>query len=153
MIGRSSPMVKAIVKKLWFIKGLFGRPNEIFDTPRTVLSPSLFFTIETAFKVSIAAFCSADTVKVKQSMYKSRLGMPIDNARLSMELAISTRFSQVVGIPSSSKVRPTTDAPYFFTSGRIVIRDSSLPFTELTIGLPLYIRSAASSTAGSLESI
>ena len=66
--------------------------------------------------------------------------------------AISTRFSVVSGIPSSSRVKPTTDAPYFATIGKISVKDFSSPFTEFTIALPLYALSPASRTSGFVES-
>ena len=46
-------------------------------------------------------------------------------------------FSAVFGMPSSSRVSPTTAAPYFFTMGRMELNELSLPFTEFTIALPL----------------
>ncbi len=79
--------------------------------------------------------------------------MPISTARFLIFSAIAKRSSAFFGIPFLSRVRPTTQAPYFFTRGRTFSSDSSSPFTELTIGFPLYTLRAASSTAGIVESI
>ena len=57
MIGRSRPLTRHICKKLLLISSRFGRPKEIFDTPRTVLSPSSVFTLWRAFTVSITPSC------------------------------------------------------------------------------------------------
>ena len=51
--------------------------------------------------------------------------------------AILTRPSASAGIPSSSKVRPITTPPYFFTRGNTFSIDSFFPLTELTIAFPL----------------
>ena len=58
-------------------------------------------------------------------------------ALFSIFSAIANLPSAVFGIPPLSRVRPTTDAPYFLTRGSIASSDSSSPFTELTMGLPL----------------
>ena len=58
--------------------------------------------------------------------------------------AIRARPSASDGMPSSSRVRPTTTPPYFFTSGKTWSMDSCLPLTELIMGFPLYILMAAS---------
>ena len=78
--------------------------------------------------------------------------MPIASAASRIFFAIANLSSAFLGIPFLSRVSPTTEAPYFFTSGRTFLRYSYSPFTELTIGLPLYTRSAASSTSGIVES-
>ena len=153
IIGRSRPFSSAIVRKMWFKSSRFGRPNDIFDTPSTVLTPNLSFTARTALSVSFTASCSADAVSVRQSIAISSFGIPISSQRFIIFSAMATRCSALGGMPSLSSVRPTTAAPYFFTSGRTFLRLSSSPFTEFTIGLPLYTRSAASSTSGIVLSI
>ena len=65
---------------------------------------------------------------------------------------MATLSSAFLGIPSLSRARPITAAPYFFTIGRMLLRESSSPLTELTIGLPLYTLNAASRTSGIVES-
>ena len=69
-----------------------------------------------------------------------------------IRLAMSIRAWTVLGMPPSSRVRPTTAAPYFFTRGRMASKTASSPFTELTMALPQYTRRAPSSTLGSVES-
>ena len=108
----------------------------MLDTPSTVFSPSSFFTRSRASRVWEAASCSAETVRVRQSIYTSSLRMPQDSARSKMRRAMSTRAWAVLGMPFLSRVRPTTAAPYFFTRGRMASRTSSSPFTELTMALP-----------------
>ena len=120
-----------------FNAGLFGIPKEIFDTPNIVLHPNFSFTIFMAFIVSIASLCWAETVRDKQSMNISLLFIPYISALSTIFLAISNLPSAVLGIPFSSKVNPTTQAPYFLTKGKTDCRDFSFPFTELTIVLPL----------------
>ena len=82
----------------------------------------------------------------------SCLGIPIATALSIIFLAMATLSCAFLGIPFLSSARPITAAPYFFTIGRMLLRDSSSPFTELTIGLPLYILNAESSTSGIVES-
>ena len=120
----------------------------MLDTPNTVFKPSSCLTLYRAFKVSITPFCSADAVKVKQSIKIFCLGIPIDTALSMIFLAILNLPSAVLGIPPLSRVKPTTQAPYFLTNGSILFRLSSSPFTEFTIGLPLYTLKALSKTSG-----
>ena len=68
MIGRSRPLWSAIVRNVLVMSSRFGRPKEIFETPRTVLRPSSFLTLLRAFSVSIAPSCSAEAVSVRQSI-------------------------------------------------------------------------------------
>ena len=49
---------------------------EMLDTPSTVFSPNSAFTRRRASSVWDAASCSADTVRVRQSMYTSSRRMP-----------------------------------------------------------------------------
>ena len=76
MIGRSSPFAIARVKNVRFSSPRAGSPKEIFETPSTVLHPSVSCTIRTALMVSYAVSCSADAVNVKQSINTRSLGMP-----------------------------------------------------------------------------
>ena len=50
---------------------------------------------------------------------------------------MATLPSALSGIPFSSNASPITAAPYFATTGKIVSKTASSPFTELIIGLPL----------------
>ena len=151
-MGRSSPFSKAMVRNVRVTASRFGRPKEMLDTPRTVFSPSSVLTRCRASSVSLAPSCSAEAVKVRQSMYTSRFGIPSAVARSRIRLAMANRSAAFLGMPFSSSVSPTTAAPYFLTSGRIFCREASSPLTELTMGLPLYTRRAASMTAGMVES-
>ena len=152
MMGRSSPFSSAMVRNVRVTASRFGRPKEMLETPRTVFSPSSVLTRWSASRVSFAPSCSADAVSVRQSMYTSRFGIPSAVARSRMRLAMANRSAAFLGMPFSSRVSPTTAAPYFLTSGRMFCSDASSPLTELTMGLPLYTRSAASMTAGMVES-
>ena len=152
-MGRSSPRAMAMVKKVLFISSRQGRPKEILDTPSTVLSPSSDFTRARASSVLTACSCWADTVRVRQSIKTSSLGIPADSAAFSMRRAMSTRPSTVSGMPFSSRHRPSTAAPYFLAMGSTWSSTSALPFTELTMALPQYCRRPLSRAAGSEESI
>ena len=116
---------------------LLGIPKDIFETPNIVLQPNFSFTIFIAFIVSIASSCWADTVRERQSIKISFLFIPYSSALSTIFFATLNLPSAVLGIPSSSKVRPTTQAPYFLTRGNIVSKDFSLPLTEFTMVLPL----------------
>ena len=151
-MGRVSPAARAWMRKFWVISARLGRPKEMFDTPSTVWSPNSSRTERMAFSVSIPCSCWAETVRVRQSIHTSSAGMPRSSAAARMRLAMSTRPWAVWGMPPLSRVSPTTDAPYFFTMGRIRASTAGSPFTELTAALPLYTRSPASSASGLEES-
>ena len=70
--------------------------------------------------------------------------MPYFAASSMILRAMRTRPSAVSGMPSSSSVSATTAPPYFLTSGNTASITARLPETELTKGLPLYRRMAAS---------
>ena len=65
---------------------------------------------------------------------------------------MATRPSAVWGMPFSSRARPTTAAPYFFTMGSSRSSTAGSPLTEFTAALPLYTRKPASKAAGLVES-
>ena len=153
IIGRSRPHSIAMVRKVLLIIALAGSPKLMLDTPRHVLSPSRSLTILKALRVSTTSFCCADTVSVRQSIITFSLGMPYSRHFVRIRSAIANLSYAVSGIPFSSKVRPTTAAPYFLTDGKILSMTASSPLTELTIALPLYTLSAASMASGLPESI
>ena len=136
-IGKSSPLPKASAKKFLFKSSLFGKPKEIFDTPKRVFKPSSCLTSSNAFNVSLPLFPSEDTGSTNVSINTSSFFIPYSRALLSIFLAIFTLSSAVSGIPLLSKVSPTTAAPYFFTKGSILSNTSSSPLTEFKIGFPL----------------
>ena len=68
IIGRVSPHCIASEINVEFTSSRFGRPNDIFDTPSTVFSPSFSVTMRSAFRVSFTPSCSAEAVRVRQSM-------------------------------------------------------------------------------------
>jgi len=74
---------------------------------------------------------------VSASTIISFLSMPYVEAIEITFSAIRIRSCTVSGIPFSSRQSTTTAAPYFFTNGSILSRDSFLPFTEFNNGLPL----------------
>ena len=135
-MGRSSPADMAMVRKFWLMRGRAGRPKEMLDTPSTVLRPNSVFTRRRPSRVCTAPSGSAETVRVRQSMYTSSLRSPKDRALSRIFRAMSIRAWTVLGMPFPSSVRPTTAAPYFFTRGRMASRMASSPFTELTMALP-----------------
>ena len=153
IIGRVRPASSAQARNVCVTSIRFGRPKEILLTPRTVFRPISSRTVRTAFRVSMACSCWADTVSVRQSIHRSSFGMPRASARSMIRRAMAIRFSAESGTPASSSVRPTTAAPYFFTSGSTVSRLSSLPLTEFTAALPWYTRRAASRASGFVVSI
>ena len=116
---------------------LFGRPKEIFETPKTVLTPYRSLTSFNASKVIFALSASELIVNVRTSITISFLEIPYFSASRIIFPAISALPSAVSGIPFSSKVSPTTTPPYFFTNGNTLSMDSCFPFTELIIGFPL----------------
>ena len=133
--------------------GRFGRPNETFETPSIVLTPSSSVSRRTVSIVTIAALWSALTASVSASKTKSSLVKPYFAPSARMRRAMASRPSLVSGIPDSSRQRPTIAPPYFLTSGKTASIDSRFPFTELTSGFPFTSLSARSSAAGSAVSI
>ena len=85
----------------------------------------------------MAASGSEEMVRVRGSMTISFLGMPYWAAVSQIFLAMASRPSAVGGMPFSSRARPTTTPPYFFTRGKRAAMLSALPDTELSMGLPL----------------
>ena len=152
-MGKSRPCAIANVKKLVVISVRFGKPKEILDTPSVQCSPNRSRTICMALSVSTALSCSADTVKVRQSINTSSFGIPCSNAACKMRCAIVKRSSAVAGIPFWSIASPITAAPYFLTMGSTRASTSGSPLTELTIALPLTTRRPASSASTLDESI
>ena len=147
VIGASKPKPKAIDKKVVFNKFLLGSPKETLLVPNTIFTLYLFLIKGIALSVSITAFCSAEAVRTSGSISIFSSGIPYTFAVSIIFVAISNLFSEVAGIPSSSSVKATTKAPYFFAIGNILSILSFLPFTELIMGFPLYILAAASITS------
>lgn len=75
-MGRSRPQVMAMVRNVWLTRGRAGRPKEMLDTPSTVFSPSSSLTRRRASSVWEAPSCSAEAVRVRQSIYTSSRRMP-----------------------------------------------------------------------------
>ena len=101
---------------------------------------------------SVARFCSALTVRVRQSMMMSLSGIPMRRAAFLMRRAIASRPSAVSGIPFLSRASPIMAAPYFFASGSTRLRFLESPDTELINTLPSAAFRPASSAAGLEES-
>ena len=59
MIAAERPFSKAQAKKVLFMKSLFGKPNEMFETHSVVCPPSSFCMKSEALGVSAAALVSA----------------------------------------------------------------------------------------------
>ena len=136
-MGSVSPASSARSRNAVVISSLLGRPKLMLLTPSTVFNPRSWRTVRTAESVSSACSCWADTVSVRQSIHTSSRGMPQASAAVRIRRAMATRSAAVAGRPFSSRVRPTTAAPYFFTSGSTAEMDSALPLTEFTAALPL----------------
>ncbi len=116
--------------------------------PKMVFTPNSFFISLKALRDSKACSCWLATVRVRVSMKISSLETPTASALFTIFLAISSLFSAVSGIPSSSKVNPIIAAPNFFAKGKTVLRDSSFPFTELMSAFPPITFRAFSMTSG-----
>ena len=116
-------------------------------------TPYLSRTRRRASRVVLAPSGSELTVIASTSMTISFGKIPYLAASAMIFPAIFALPSASAGIPASSRVSPTTTPPYFFTRGKTWSMDSCLPLTELIIGLPLYIRMAASMAEGSTVSI
>ena len=144
MMAASSPAVMAAVVKVALSSGLCGRPKDTLLTPRTVFTPSLFFTSEIAFTVSRTSACCAEAVSVRQSIRMSSFGMPYSCAVFTIFSAIRSRSSALEGMPVSSSVSPMTTAPYFATMGSTSAILLAFPLTELMMGLPFTYLAAAS---------
>ncbi len=146
------PASRAMAKKVADRIGRQGRPKEILLTPSTVARPSLSLTRRRVWMVSIARFCSAETVRVKQSMITSSRDKPTCSAAARISSATVNRSLAVSGMPLPSSARPMTAAPYFAAKGRTALRLLSSPFTELISTLPSATLRARSRAAGSEES-
>ena len=122
MMHAVSPWYSASSRNLLLIMSRRGRPNEMFDTPRTNLRPFEPYSSCNnliARTVSSAAFCSELTVRVSVSMKISRGCIPYFWASAIMRFATATRPSADGAIPSSSIQSATTAPPYFFINGNI----------------------------------
>ncbi len=153
IIAASSPASIAALRKLIFTVSRSGRPKEMFETPRDVLTPSFSFISLSAPRVFSAACGSAPRVRVSGSTIILSRPMPIDSARATILSAMTSLPSGVSGIPFPSSVSAIRTPPYLFASGSRRDIDSSLPFTELMSGIPLYCLSAASIASGEAVSI
>ena len=152
IIPAESPAPIARRKNDDVITSLCGSPNEMLDTPSTVLPPCSLILL-TVSSVTLAELSSVLIVMVRASITISFLLIPYFAAVLYIFSAMASLPSAVDGIPSSSRARPTTTPPYFWTRGNIFSITSCFPLTELTIAFPLYILNAASIAAGSVVSI
>ena len=152
-MAAESPALTQSVYIALLSAGRLGRPNETFETPRIVLTPSSSVRRRTVSIVTMAALGSALTASVSASKAKSSFLKPYFAPSSSIRRAMAIRPSLVSGIPDSSRQRATSAPPYFLTSGKTASIDERLPFTELTSGLPLTHLSARSSATGSAVSI
>ena len=137
MIPAERPFSMASVKNVLVMILLRGRPKLTFDTPSTVLTPKVSLIFFNASRVTEAFLISVLTVMVRESNIRSFLSIPYSFALFIIFSAIATRASAVSGIPVSSRVSATTQAPYFFAKGNTASILSCLPFTLFSRGLPL----------------
>ena len=129
-----------------------GSPNDVFEAPQVMFTPSSSRISRTVSRKSVTARGSAPTGIASGSMTTSSGGMPWSPAAETIFLATSSRRSGSIGI-SSSFARPITAAPCRATIGRIASSRSSSPVTELTSAFPSYAESPASSASITDESM
>ena len=136
IMPQDRPACKAMVKKVLFTASRSGRPKEMLDTPITVLIPRAFMVRITS--QAMAAFSApVEIVRARGSTTMLRLSMPYSAARAIILSATAMRPAAVLGMPLSSRHSATSTAPYFLARGSTLLRLSSLPLTELSMGLPL----------------
>ena len=123
-IAASSPARTASCRKTEFsiLRAAGAKPKEILLSPKTVRQPgSSFLMARIASKVWIAAsfkLASPEpTVKVKQSKSRSCGRRPYSPTAIAwMALAMRNLSAFCMAMPSSSIVRATRAAPYFFAA-------------------------------------
>ena len=152
MIGRSSPLASAAVRKLALRTGRAGKPKLTLETPSTQRTPSRSLHARMAARISGISGWLVAAAMTRQSIAMSSRRRPASSAASTMRPAIATRSSACAGMPFSSRVSPTIVAPWRAAMGRTVARLSALPLTELMSGRPAYVRQAASSADASDES-
>ena len=130
------PRSMAMVKNALLIISRWGRPKEIFDTPRMDFTPRSRIRSRVSRVVS-APRLSELTVMHRPSRIISSGPMPYRAASRRIFSPTAARPWAVSGIPSSSRQRPTITPPYLAASGKICSITSALPFTEFMRALPL----------------
>src|SRR4051794_23864290 len=153
MIALVSPAAAAIARNAPLSTGRSGRPNDTFEAPSDMFTPSSSRINEIVSSVTSTASLAAPTVIASGSMTTSSGGIPWSPAAETILRAMSRRCCGVSGMPVSSLARPMTAAPYLATSGRISSSRSSSPVTEFTSALPSYTESPASSASITDESM
>ncbi len=113
-----------------------------------VLTPSSSVHILIVSSVALAPLSPVAQASATQSMMMFFLSRPAFSARSMIFLAISTLFSEVVGMPASSMQSPTRAAPYSAASGTTTSIRFSSPVVELIPGLPTTCLSAMARTSG-----
>src|SRR5438067_913453 len=88
-----------------------GRPNDTFEAPRHMFTPSSSRIRLIVLSVVVTASVSAPTVIASGSITTSSAAMPWSPAASMILRAHSSRFSGVSGIPVSSLASPITAAP------------------------------------------
>ena len=135
-------------------------PKETLETPSDVFTPGSSALIRLMPSIVSTAdgrhSCSPVVrVKVSASKISSSGSSPCSpQARSRIRLAISTLRSAVLAMPTSSIVSAISAAPCLRASGTILssLSRPASRFVELTIARPGIRSSAASITAGSVES-
>ena len=136
MIADVIPATMAIGKKASLIPCRFGRPNEMFEAPQVVFTPSSSRRRRTKAKTCRPAVPIAPTGITSGSTTMSWVGMPKSAARSTIFLATENRTSGSSEIPVSSLEIATTGTLYFLTSGKTNSSRSSSPVTEFNRGRP-----------------
>ncbi len=136
MIAEVMPAPAAMARNVALSACRLGRPNEMFEAPQVVFTPSSSRRRRIRRSAAAPAEPSAPTGMTSGSTTTSAVGMPWSAARCTIFSATAKRTSGSSEMPVSSFEIATTAAPYFLTSGSTVSRRSSSPVTELTSALP-----------------
>ena len=111
MIALVSPAAIAIGRNAALSTCRCGSPNETFDAPSDMFTPSLSRISEIVSSVVVTASVSAPTVIASGSITTSSGGIPWSPHADTILVAISSRCCGVSGMPVSSLARPITAAP------------------------------------------
>ena len=130
------PFAIAIARNAPLIPLRFGSPNEMFDAPQVVFTPSSSWRRRTSANTCRPAVPIAPIGITSGSTTTSAAAIPWSAARSTIRFATANRTSGSSLIPVSSFEIATTAAPCFATSGSTCSSRSSSPVTEFTSAFP-----------------
>ena len=123
-----SPASMAMAKKVEEISGRRGKAEGDVAHPQHRVQPEpLLDQADRLQGLQRPLLLGADGEGQAVDHQVAPLAMPAASARSAIFAATAARPSAVAGMPASSRVRPITAAPYFFTSGRTRSRLFSSP--------------------------